>query len=231
MSADQDIHIDQDALPALVAVRSIALVRRLLRWLVILAWRNSLFFESENGKSTIENTRYFRRLLRWASRWPQGAESYRQEQRRILLPAKTAIISPSNPSLTLIVSLLCKRQPTAESHTKNTEEPECVYWSNLVKAIVELQQQNRLPRESLQMFVVVMDAPCATSPNVPAQARRGNDVRFLTETRSRRCMQSAGSTFSLMTFLGLPSPGSNVQARLRESNHNDGSHPNLMPHR
>jgi len=33
----------------------------------------------------------------------------------------------------------------------------------------------------------------ACAPNAPAQARRGNDVRLLSETRSRRCLQPAGS--------------------------------------
>jgi len=36
-------------------------------------------------------------------------------------------------------------------------------------------------------------------PNAPAQARRANDVRLPTETRSRRCLQPACWTTSLIT--------------------------------
>ena len=34
------------------------------------------------------------------------------------------------------------------------------------------------------------------APNAPAQARRADDVRLLTKTRSRRCLQPAGSAIS-----------------------------------
>jgi hypothetical protein len=39
-------------------------------------------------------------------------------------------------------------------------------------------------------------------PNAPAQARRGKGVGLSTETRSRRCLQPAGSTIQCFVFNG-----------------------------